>query len=167
MRQVLFLLLTLLLPCTAAQAGSELPSPQGRVILTVTGDITRTNAGDEARFDAAMLRNLGMHAVRTHTPWTEGVSRFEGPLGRDLLAAVGARGRQLRVKALNDFVAEIPVSDFEDNDVLLAMRRDGKPMSVRNFGPLFVLYPFDDHPELQTEKIRFRSAWQVATIEVE
>ena len=76
-------------------------------------------------------------------------------------------GRQLRVKALNDFVAEIPVSDFEDNDVLLAMRRDGKPMSVRNFGPLFVLYPFDDHPELQTEKIRFRSVWQVATIVVE
>ncbi|KXS36965.1 MAG: hypothetical protein AWU55_2707 [Halomonadaceae bacterium T82-2] len=166
MRPVL-LLLILFLPCTAALAAAELPAPQGRVILTVSGDITRTNTGDEARFDAAMLRGLGMHAVATHTPWTDGVSRFEGPLLRDVLKAVGARGQRLQVKALNDFVAAIPVSDVEDYDVLLAMRRDGEPLTIRSFGPLFVLYPFDAHPELQTERIHVRSVWQVAAITVE
>ncbi|MEA3251381.1 MAG: oxidoreductase [Pseudomonadota bacterium] len=151
---------------TSLWADTPLPVPEGRVILSVTGKLSQTNVGDAAVFDAAMLKALGMHTVATRTPWTEGVSQFSGPLGRDLLEAVGAQGDSLIVKALNDFVAEIPVSDFTKYDVILAMMRDAKRLTVRDFGPLFILYPFDQQPELQTEKIRFRSVWQVASIEI-
>ncbi|OBX34441.1 hypothetical protein A8U91_03494 [Halomonas elongata] len=68
--------------------------------------------------------------------------------------------------ALNGFEASIPISDFERYDVILAMRRNGEPMPIRDFGPLFVVYPFDQHPELRTEAIRFRSVWQVNRIVV-
>lgn len=165
--RLLLLFLLLISASLTAWAATSLPQPKGRVLLTVSGNITRTNVGNEAQFDAAMLHDLGMHTVATHTPWTDGVSRFAGPRGRDVLDAVGAKGAVLRVKALNDYVAELPASDFYDYDVLLALERDGKPMSVRSFGPIFVLYPFDEKPELQTEKIRFRSVWQVDRIEVE
>ncbi|MBZ9559850.1 MULTISPECIES: oxidoreductase [unclassified Modicisalibacter] len=165
--RLLLALLLLMGMGAPAWSATPLPKPTGRVILTVSGNITRTNVGDEARFDAAMLNDLGRHTVATHTPWTDGVSHFAGPLGRDLLDRVGAKGEVLRVKALNDYVSELPACDFYDYDVLLALERDGKPMSVRSFGPLFVLYPFDAKPELQTEKIRFRSVWQVVSIEVE
>lgn len=148
-------------------AESALPIPQGPVMLEVTGDITRTNVGNAAHFDYAMLSALGMQEVVTSTPWTEGVSRFEGPLGRDLLDAVGAQGDLLKVKALNEFVAEVPARDFQEHDVILAFKRDGKRMPVRDFGPIFVLYPFDKNPELLNEKFRFRSVWQVASIRVE
>jgi len=143
-----------------------LPEPQGRVILSVTGKLSHTNAGDAAQFDFAMLEALGLRTVATRTPWTEGVSQFSGPLGRELLEAVGASGDTLVVEALNDYVAEIPVSDFINSDVILAMMRDGERLTVRDFGPIFILYPFDQRPELQTEKIRFRSVWQVARIEI-
>lgn len=44
------------------------------------------------------------------------------------------------------------------------MSRNGSPMQIREFGPLFVLYPFDDHPELHNETVRFRSVWHVVHI---
>ena len=39
-------------------------------------------------------------------------------------------------------------------------------MSVRDKGPLFVIYPFDEAPELNNETYYGRSAWQVKSIEV-
>ncbi|MDW5377876.1 molybdopterin-dependent oxidoreductase [Halomonas sp. HP20-15] len=152
---------------TMLWADAQLPLPEGQVILSVTGKLSHTNVGEAAHFDAEMLKALGMHTVATHTPWTEGVSQFSGPLGRDLLEAVGASGDTLIIKALNDYVAEIPVSDFIAHDVILAIMRNGERLTVRDFGPIFILYPFDEDPALQTEKIRFRSVWQVASIEIQ
>lgn len=157
------LLASLALPRVQA---ATLPAPSGPVVLTVEGNIAHPNVGDEARFDRAMLEALPSRVIVTDTPWHDGAGRFEGPLAEALLEAVGARGDQLRVVALNGFEAKIPVSDFKRYDVILAMRRDGEIMSIRDFGPLFVLYPFNAHPELVTEAIRFRSVWQVSRIQV-
>lgn len=148
-------------------AGSRsLPKPEGPVLLEISGDIRYTNAGDEARFDRAMLGALPDLIVETDTPWTDRARRFQGPLLRDLLARVGAQGDWLRVEALNNYSGQIPISDVQDYGVILAMSLDGEPLAIRDFGPLFVLYPFDEHPELNTETIRFRSVWQVAEIHV-
>ncbi|WP_141246915.1 molybdopterin-dependent oxidoreductase [Halomonas salipaludis] len=145
-------------------AAWALPSPQGEVILTVSGNIAHTNVGDEAHFDIDMLRSLPARVIETHTPWTDGPNVFEGPLARALLEAVGADSESVRVRALNDFAADIPVDNFHDYDVILALTRNGEPMPIRDYGPIFVLYPFDDHPELHNETIRFRSVWQVINI---
>lgn len=133
----------------------------------VSGNVTRTNVGDEAHFDKAMLKELAQHETLTHTPWYDGSVRFSGPLGRAVLEAAGAEGESLRVLALNDYVSTIPVRDFENFNVILAMQADGKALRVRDHGPLFVIYPFDQHPELLNEEILSRSVWQVARIDVE
>ncbi|APX94073.1 oxidoreductase [Halomonas sp. 1513] len=148
-------------------AAWALPAPEGDVILTVSGNIAHTNVGDEAHFDAAMLEALPGRVIETHTPWTDGPSAFEGPLARALLEAVGTDSESVRVRALNDFAADIPVDNFYDYDVILALTRNGEAMPIRDYGPIFVLYPFDDHPELHNETIRFRSVWQVVHIHAE
>jgi len=157
----------LLLVAASAVHAHPLPAPEGDVMLTVAGDISRTNGDGVARFDRAMLQKLPQDTIVTHTPWTEGASRFKGPLLGAIYDAVGARGDSLHVVALNDFAADVPLAEAKEYGVILAMRRDGEPMPVREYGPLFVLYPFDDHPELQTEEVRFRSVWQVTRIVVE
>lgn len=144
-----------------------LPVPEGKVMLTVEGDVSRTNGDGVARFDRDMLQALPQGTTVTHTPWTAGASHFKGPLLGAIYDAVGARGDSLHVVALNDFAADVPLTEAKEYGVILAMQRDGEPMPVREYGPLFVLYPFDDHPELQTEEVRFRSVWQVARIVVE
>jgi hypothetical protein len=150
---------------TLAGAG-QLSPPAGPVILKVTGDIANTTDGVSADFDATMLASLAEHTTTTTAPWYDGRHQFSGALGSAFLDAVGASGSMLRVTALNDYVTEIPVSDFRDYNVILATAFDGKTLSIRDKGPIFIIYPFDDKPELNNETYYGRSAWQVKSIEV-
>ena len=68
--------------------------------------------------------------------------------------------------ALNDYETRIPVSDFMQFNVLLAIKRNGHYMPVSDKGPLFIVYPYDSNPELKTQKYYSRSAWQLASLEV-
>ena len=156
--------LLLLMPATAG--AEDLAKPAGDVILTVTGSISNTNASGAATFDLAMLEALPGQETTTTTPWYDGAQSFAGPLGNALLLAVGATGETLVVTAINDYVTEIPLSDFETWPVILATRHNGEAMSVREKGPIFVIYPFDSDEALNTEVYYGRSAWQVKSIEV-
>lgn len=151
----------------SAPAWAEpLTAPSGKVVLEVTGDIANTTDGSVASFDMAMLESLDAGATTTVTPWYDGARTFSGPLGSALLEAVGAEGTMMKVTAINDYTTEVPVADFESFRVLLATKIDGEPMSVRDKGPIFIIYPFDDQPELNNETYFGRSAWQVKTIEI-
>jgi hypothetical protein len=151
-----------------AQADSSpLPAPHGAPILTVTGAIARANADGSVQFDAAMIEALPRRSLTTGTPWYDQPRTFEGPLLRDLLAAAGANGQTLRVEALNDYAASLPVADAFTYDVIVADRIDGKPIPVRERGPLFIIYPFDQVPALKSEEFYQRAVWQVKSIEVQ
>lgn len=144
-----------------------LPDPAGSVILSVSGKIKHTNRNGAAEFDRAMLEALDGRETKTKTPWTDGVPVFGGPLGRSILEAVGAEGTTLRVIALNDYAADVPAEDFYEYPVIFAMEQDGKVLRVRDKGPLFIIYPFDEEPQLLNEAIFSRSVWQVKAIVVE
>ena len=133
----------------AQDSGAPLPAPNGRVILTISGDITRTNGDGIARFDREMLLRLGTHTLSTTTNWTDGVQEFEGVLASEVMAAVGATGSLITATALNDYVVEIPASDFEQYGVLFAMWMNGRELTRRDRGPIWPVYPRDDYPELQ------------------
>ena len=150
----------------SAGAAFALDPPKGRVVLTFVGKILNANSDGAAVFDRAMLAALPQHTITTDTPWIDSPADYRGPLLRTVLKAVGAAGDELRIKALDDYEAIVPVSDGRDHDVILAMEKDGRPMSVREHGPLFLLYPFDDKPELKNQIIYHRSVWRIVEIEV-
>ncbi|WP_421091228.1 oxidoreductase [Pseudochrobactrum sp. MP213Fo] len=154
------------IPISSVYAGT-LPSPEGKVILTISGNITNTNNGKTAEFDRAMLESLGVQSMQTSSPWYDHRTQFEGINFNKLMQFVGASGTKVTATALNDYVTTIPLEDFQKFDVLLAMKRDGQYMSVRDKGPLFIIYPFDSDPQLQSQTYYTRSAWQVARLNVE
>ena len=141
-------------------------NPKGPVVLSVTGRVRNPNEGAAAHFDMAMLAAMPQQSLSLRTPWYAQPRRFTGPLLRDVLRAAGASGTALRLIALNDYRVDIPFDDTQRHDVLLARLLDDQPMSVRDKGPLFVIYPFDSHPELRSAVYYSRSAWQLRTIEV-
>jgi len=152
-------------PAEAGEYG-PLPKPSGTVILTVTGAIANTNAPGRAEFDLAMLEALGMATFTTTTSWTDGPQRFEGVHAARLLAAVGAAGAVARVTALNDYAAEIPLDMIEEYPVLLAFRQNGKALTARDKGPVWIVFPRDDYPALDDPRIDLLSVWQLEAIEV-
>jgi hypothetical protein len=153
-------------PAAQAAAPSKLAQPKDKPILTMTGQIGVTNQSGAAVFDRAMLESLGLVAIETQTPWYANKVRFEGVPMSKLLQVVGASGQKLSVTALNDYKTDIPVEDFKRYNAILALKRDGQYMPVSDKGPLFIVYPYDAHAELKSQKFYGRSAWQVARIEV-
>ncbi len=149
-----------------ASAEAALDRPKGDPVLTVSGSVANPNSGQQAVFDRRMLAALPQHEIRTSTEWTDGVKLFRGPLVRDILAAAGASGSVAVATALNDYAVEIPLGDFSAFPVILAMSMDGEALTVRTKGPLWIVYPRDDHRELRNSEMNSRWIWQLRSLEV-
>ena len=157
------------LPLLAPAAARALEAPDGAVVLTLSGRVRQPNRGSVAVFDMAMLGRLPQTSFVTRTPWYAQARKFTGPLLRDVLAAAGSPGGpggQLRAVALNDYRVDIPADDAQRYDLLLARLLDDKPMPVRDKGPLFIIYPFDQQAALRNAVYYSRCAWQLKAIEV-
>ena len=166
-RQPLAFALLLALFCAPAWALDPLPAPQGPVILLVSGNIEITNSPEGAQFDREMLYALGLTQVRTTTSWTDGPQLFEGVLARRVLERVGAAGTTVIATALNDFVAPVPMDEIQRYDVLLAASVNGQQMEVSDKGPLWIVYPRDDNPELLDTAFNDRWVWQLRKLHVQ
>ena len=160
-------LLALLFAPVLPAAAQPLASPKGDPILEVTGQIGVTNVGKAAVFDRETLEALGLEKVTTATPWHNGTVTFEGVRLSRLMELVGARGKSVRAVALNDYATTIPMEDFTRFPVILAMKRDGQYMPVRDKGPLFIIYPYDSDPDLKAQMYYARSVWQVKRLEIQ
>lgn len=144
-----------------------LPTPTGPVVLTVSGEIENTNGDGVAEFDIDMLRELGESEITTETIWTPGTIVFTGVRLETLLEAVGATGDTIDATAINDYSVEIPVSDATAGGPIVAYEMDGKRMSRRDKGPLWIIYPFSTSSDYRTEVIYSRSIWQLDRLMIE
>lgn len=123
--------------------------------------------GAETVLSLRDLAALPQHVIVTHTAYTDGLQRFEGPLLRDVVAKLGREGKGLRLLAADGDTAEIPWQDLQDYDVLAATTRNGRPMGPRELGPVWVVYPRDDFRELQAPRFDLRWIWQLSRIDVQ
>lgn len=158
--------LTIALPLGLPRAAQALAEPESAVVLTITGKVLKPNQRLSAAFDMPMLERLPQTSYSTGTPWYAQARKFTGPLLRDVLAAAGSQGSRLRAVALNDYRVDIPYEDAQRFDVLVARLLDDKPMPVRDKGPLFIIYPFDQNSSLRNAVYYSRCAWQLKGIEV-
>jgi hypothetical protein len=151
----------------SAPPAAALEPPSGKVVLTVTGKLAAPNGPDGAAFDMSLLERLPQHSFTTKTPWYSKPRKFTGVLLRDLLDAVGSAPARLNAMALNDYRVEIPLEDVARGNAMLAYRLDDEPMSVRQKGPLVIIYPFDDKPELRSAVHYSRAIWQLRALEIQ
>lgn len=128
--------------------------------------VRHPDAANETAYSRADLEALSKTEIRTTTVWTDGVQSFDGPLVRDVLPKQDLSGLTVFAVAMNDYTVEIPAEDFATYDVILAMRQNGKQLSVRDKGPIWIVYPRDDHPELQSNAENAKWIWQLKRLEL-
>lgn len=145
---------------------NALPAPQGPVVLAVQGAISRFNAEGAALFDMEMLKALPPARLDTTTAVTDGLRRFDGFLMRDLLELVGAQGDTLTAGALNDYAIDIRIEEFNRFDVLVAYAMDGTALHPSDKGPLWIVYPRDQHAALQDIRYDYRWVWQLRWLDI-
>ena len=144
----------------------SLAAPSGDVVLTVTGAISVKNTNDAAIFDIAALKSLGATQFSTTIIWIEGMQTFEGVSLKVLLDSLGVDEGTIVASAVNDYAVEIPISDAVEGGPIVAYSLNDAPMSLRDKGPLWVVYPYDQNPEYQNEVTYTRSIWQLDRIEI-
>jgi hypothetical protein len=163
--------LPLALACAAflmtasAVVAEDFAAPKAAVLLTASGMITATNKDGTLALDQDQLAALPQHSFTTSTTWTEGAPTFKGVLLKDYIAAIGASGTTITLTALNDYKITMPMADVRDDGPMLAYLMDGKTMSLRDKGPVWMVYPYDANADYRTEVAYARSIWQLDRIE--
>jgi hypothetical protein len=149
-----------------SHAAEPLPLPKGPVVLTVSGKIEQTNGNGVALFDVEMLEALGKASLTTRWEMSEVPQLFEGTPLRALLERIGAQGTSLRASALNDYAAVIPMEDLKFEPIL-ATKVDGRILTIRDKGPLWIAYPRDKYRVLQDARYDSRWVWQLNKLHVD
>lgn len=121
----------------------------------------------EISLDEAALAALPQTEFETQTPWTQGMHRYRGPTLAGLLVAQGVKSvSAIEVFALNGYQQRVDLSLFDQVPLTLVRYQDDQPLTRRNKGPLWLLVPFSDHPELNVSAVHNSMVWQVTRIEI-
>ena len=133
-----------ILAFAASLCAADGEAPAGPVILTVAGNISKTNRPpyNEKRdvflkyhertfekafeFDRAMLEGLGMTEIRIDYERWDGPITFSGPRLTDVLKAAGWRGGALVTLSLDGYDTQIPAAEIEAREWVVATRTDGR-----------------------------------------
>ncbi len=151
----------------ASPANAEdLAQPTGEILLTVSGNLSHKNHAAGAAFDLQMLESLETTSFVTETPWTKGQTKFTGVTLKHLLEVVGTEPESINLIAEDGYIYELDYSIDDKYPVIVAYKKNDEYMSLRQLGPLWLIFPFDDFPELDTEKNKAASVWQLIRMEL-
>ena len=132
-------------------------------VLTVAG--IGGADGAEISLTVEELRGMGADEIQTGTPWTDGQTTFTGVTGRRLVETLKAAGTEVTGSAINDYHTIIPFEVFNSGSLLLAYAQDGQPMSVREKGPLWIVFPFDADPLYRSDTYKAYAIWSLTRLE--
>jgi hypothetical protein len=66
----------------------------------------------------------------------------------------------------DDYTVDLTTEDYYRWDVILAQKMDGEALTLADNGPLWVVYPRDQHPPLQDSRYHHRWAWMLRVMVV-
>lgn len=153
-------------PAPVAAESCGIPEPTGEPLVTIQFEGTNATDGQAVGIDLPGLEVLQWAEFSTSTIWTDGPQTFSGVLLLELMGCFGVADHRLRLWAKNDYTVEIDGSSYAGMSALIAVRRNGELMSVRDKGPLWLVFPYDTDEKFRTETIFAQSIWQLERIEV-
>lgn len=140
--------------------------PQGATACETL--LTIVAGGETHTYDRDELMALEAAEFTTSTPWTTGPQHFQGVLLADVLEDAGISDGTIRATALNEYAMDLEVGDIQPDaegyGPMIAYLVNGAEMSVRERGPLWLVWPYDAAPRFATEVIFSSSIWQLDSI---
>ena len=139
----------------------------GPVILTVSGNVANPNRGpvdpavdqffvyseaefsEATQFDYASLQKLDWLTATADFPKDADIQQFEGPLLADVLKAAGATGEMVTMTALDGYSIEVNMQELIDQGAVLALKRNGRPFAVGDYGPSQIVFPRAERADLK------------------
>ena len=177
-------LLAMLIAAFGFAALADMPAPQGRVLVTVGGDLPEGNMppGHEddvgffgfldlnfataVGFDDAALAAMEQGQITLAEFGAMRDVTFTGPYLAAVMTAAGAAERTAKPVALDGYQVDITWDNQIGLRPILATHANGRPLGLGGFGPATIIYPPQKDAALQ-EELDALQVWAVAFIGVE
>ena len=150
---------------TTHVVGTSPYTEDSEVVLTVTGK-HGLETDEKAALTFGTIRELPSFSFTTKTPWTEGEDNWEGVRLSVLLEHLGTSSSEFLAWADDGYEATFKGVDVEKYPVILAYKKNGEFLSLRDLGPLWIMFPFDQYKELDAQHIYEIAVWQLSRIEI-
>ncbi|MGY3892723.1 hypothetical protein [Aeromonas enterica] len=123
------------------------------------------NGEHEYPISRAELDALPQIEFSTTTPWSDGLHTYRGPLLTSLLKNHGIQSQKMMLIALDEYSQPLDLEKFKGVDVILATSEDGRLLSRRSRGYVWVMLPLSRYPELDHTDTHALMVWQLTRIE--
>lgn len=150
-------------------SATETPPVRSKTLLTLHWTDAQ-GAASKTRLNLQSLDSLPQTTRTLELPESLGMKgrhSWQGVSLNELIKLSGRSAESVRVVALNGYYASVPLNDLKNYDPIVAYRRDGKTLSIREKGPIILIYPFDKFKVLNQQTYINRSVWQVNEIHIE
>lgn len=131
-----------------------------------SAELLASDGTTEKKVKISELEALPMVEIEGRASPNEALTRFQGPLLKDVIEFVGAsEATAVTLRGLDGYAMEIPREDWANWPVLVATRANGTPLTTRMRGPARIIYPVALFPELTKRAYNDRSVWLLERIE--
>lgn len=143
------------------------PKPTGKVIITVSGNISETNSDKGFELDMAMLEGIALSKYDGRDPWL-GNKKYSGVLVSDILKFAGADSKAVEVLivAKDGKKVTLKAADVAKYPIMIATQDGGKAIGSGLGGPAKLVFPYASHPEVEKLYPKEDWCWYVVGIEV-
>lgn len=150
------------------QPGDAIPPPTGGVILVITGHQGVTNVGQELQLDMQTIERMGLVRYSVFDPYLRKDTVYTGVLLSTLadILNIDPAGA-FYLSAIDDYHSTITIEQIQRWPILMATRQNGKYMDLGHGGPLRIIFPYDNYPELDHFLLHDLWIWNINTIEIE
>lgn len=142
-------------------AQAQVPNAQGETLLSV-----QSKAGKTTSWSRNQLESLAQIEYSTPDPSQKNkVVRFQGVLLWDVLEKSGiANSSKLHLVALDKYEYTLDLVPLKDIPVMLSLSADGKPLTKKDFGPVYMVFPYHAY-SLATARYDSAWVWQLIRLE--
>lgn len=140
---------------------------KGAAMLTITGNIGEKNAGENYEFT---LDDLKANAIKQSVtdPWVKQKDEYTGIALQKILEITKAEGATTLTLICKDGMkVDVAAKDVKEYPIMLAFEIEGKAIDEKGGGPVKVVYPYDDYPELEQMYSHDQWAWYIEKVEIE
>ncbi|MDM0116779.1 molybdopterin-dependent oxidoreductase [Variovorax sp. J22R133] len=154
----------LTMPSLATAAPNSCPTD---ALLEIAGAVKSNSPRGSFLFSEKDLLKLKTVTLTTATAWTPR-SEFVGPELSTVLQAAGvpATAKEMRFYAIDAYEITISTGDLVKYRPVMAHTQNGQRLEVATRGPVFLVYPRDQYPELTAIKGQAQFVWMVCKIVV-
>lgn len=142
----------------------QLAGNREKVLIVETAPSTSCGS-KELVFSEKQLQELPQHTFKTRHTWAAEAQEFTGPLLADVLKLICPSAQNLYLRSLDQYSVMVNFKKILNYQAILALKINGKTLSIREKGPLWLMIDTDGH-KVPTRSLDNLFVWQLYYIRV-